>query len=178
MTRVIYVLPLLVIAILAYLFVQLLLKEDTIELINRPVPEFSLPLFAQEGKNLTQKDLEGNIAVVNFFASWCLPCAVEMQSFKIMQREHAIRIFGIAFNNRPEEVDIFIKKFGNPFYEIALDQNSQAAPAWGMNALPESFVIDAKNRIRYHHIGMVRPEHIEEIFLPIIAKLKAEEQNR
>lgn len=178
MTRIIYVLPLLVITVLAFLFVQLLFKEDKLENINRPVPEFSLPIHTKDGAFLTQKDIEGEIAMVSFFASWCLPCAVEMGSFKILQREHAVRIYGIAYNNTPEELTPFLQKFGNPFYEIALDLHSEAAPSWGMAALPETFVIDAQNNIRYHHVGMVRPEHVEEIFLPIIANLKAEEQAR
>ena len=55
MTRVSYILPLAVLAVLAYLFVQLLLKEDTLEIINRPVPEFSLPIYNKdEGQTLTR----------------------------------------------------------------------------------------------------------------------------
>ncbi len=163
---------------LAILFAQLLLKEERPEMLKRPMPSFSVPLYENQDKNVTEKDLIGQVAVVNFFASWCLPCALEHGRLTTLKEEHGVPVFGIATNDDPEDIKKFLGKFGNPFVKIGVDLDSELSPLWGLSATPESFIIDAKGNIRYHHVGMIRPEHVDEIFMPVIEYLRKEEQTK
>ena len=115
-------------------------------LLGKPVPPFSLP-------GLTDADLRGRPAtVLNFFASWCAPCAEEAPALLDLKVDGA-PLFGIAYKDRPDATAAFLDKHGDPYARIAADAPGSVAIDFGVTGVPETFLIDAGGVIRWHTAG-------------------------
>ncbi|HEX4846563.1 MAG TPA: DsbE family thiol:disulfide interchange protein [Novosphingobium sp.] len=129
-------------------------------LVGKPMPEFTLQPALEGQPGLTRADLaNGKVHLVNIFASWCIPCAVEAPQLAALKAQ-GVEVVGIAIRDRPEDLKAFLARHGNPFGRIAADNTSAIQFALGSSGVPESFVVDGKGVIRYQHIGEIRPEHV------------------
>lgn len=127
-------------------------------LISQPVPEFELPpIEGVDTPGLSQSDLReaGEITVVNFFASWCLPCRAEHGVLTRMADEQGIRLVGVNYKDKPEDAAAWLDELGNPYLRIGSDQSGRAGIEWGLSGVPETFVIDASGVIRHREVGPV-----------------------
>ncbi|MCF6216111.1 MAG: DsbE family thiol:disulfide interchange protein [Emcibacter sp.] len=171
-------LPLFVFAgILIAFMIGLSLKPSEIPsaLINKPVPDFSLPPLQGDGIGLSTEDLldPENIVIVNFFASWCGPCRVEHPALELLGKLDGVKLHGIAYKDRPKNSLSFLKSLGNPYDKIGTDLKGRVAIDWGVTGTPETFII--KNGIiRYQHIGPIHQMQVEDRILPIIRNLQQE----
>lgn len=169
-------LPLGLFALFAGLFLVSLLRpahrEVESAMIGKPLPAFTLrPAIPERPGFATVDMVTGKPRLLNIFASWCIPCAVEAPQLDRLARS-GVPIDGVAIRDRPEDVAAFLARNGNPFARIGADDVSAVQLAIGSSGVPETFVIDGKGVIRYQHIGEIRPEH-----LPLILeKLKEAER--
>jgi cytochrome c biogenesis protein CcmG/thiol:disulfide interchange protein DsbE len=138
------------------------------QLIGRPMPEFALPAAVPSHPPLARADILGKPRLVNIFASWCIPCAIEAPQLMELKRRGVI-VEGIAIRDRPEDLAAFLARNGDPFNRIGGDKNSQVQLALGSSGVPESFVVDARGVIRMQHIGNIRDDQIPEILAAIEA---------
>jgi cytochrome c biogenesis protein CcmG/thiol:disulfide interchange protein DsbE len=106
--------------------------------------------------------------IINFFASWCVPCVAEAPVLADMKRKGA-PIVGIAVRDRPMDVAAFLARHGNPYQAVGADPQSQVQIALGSSGVPESFVVDGRGIVRYQHIGPIEPDDVPAI----LAKLEA-----
>ena len=143
-------------------------------LLGRPVPEFSLPPVGGQGEGLSSDDLRGEVSLVNVWASWCVPCRTEMPLLVELAEAGTVTIYGINYKDDSEAALSFLEELGNPYTQIGADTNGRVAVDWGVYGVPETFIIDAKGRIAYKHIGPFDERSLEEEILPIVARLKAE----
>lgn len=155
------------------LFASGLLKPDdrliTSKMIGKPVPQFSLPAAASDRPALSSKDLAtGKPRLLNIFASWCVPCAAESPQLIALQQAGA-QIDAVAIRDARPDVDLFLKRWGNPYARIGLDARSSLQMALGSSGVPETFVIDGKGKIVHQHIGDIRAEDV-----PVILEKLAE----
>lgn len=135
-------------------------REVASAMIGKPLPEFTLRAATADRPGLSRADLaDGKPRLLNIFASWCVPCAVEAPQLAALKAE-GIEIAGIAIRDRPEDVAVFLTRNGNPFSRIGADDRSTVQLGIGSSGVPETFVIDGQGTIRYQHIGEIRPEHI------------------
>lgn len=133
------------------------------QLVGKPVPPFELAGFDALHPGLSDADLrQGNVTLVNLFASWCLPCIVEAPQLKRLA-DKGVVIHAVAIRDKPEDVAAFLEKHGDPFRRIGLDPQGHMQIDWGSSGVPETFVIDGKGVIRHQHIGELRPEHVPEL---------------
>jgi cytochrome c biogenesis protein CcmG/thiol:disulfide interchange protein DsbE len=140
-------------------------------MIGKPLPQFDLRPAIPERPGLARKDFGGKPRLLNVFASWCVPCAVESPQLDALAKQ-GIEINGIAIRDHQEDVIAFLARNGNPFTRIGADDVSEVQLAIGSSGVPETFVIDGKGTIRYQHIGEIRADQ-----LPLIQrKLKEAEQ--
>lgn len=132
-------------------------------MIGKPLPEFTLPAAVPDRPSLSKADFaDGKPRLLNIFASWCIPCAVE--SPQLAQLSAAgVEIHGIAIRDRTEDVSSFLARNGNPFTRIGRDDVSAVQLGIGSSGVPETFVIDGSGLIRYQHIGDIRPEQVPMI---------------
>lgn len=129
-------------------------------MIGKPLPEFELRPASQDRPGLATADMaDGKPRLLNIFASWCIPCAVEAPQLAELERAGAT-IFAVAVRDRPEDVERFLRRYGNPFGRIGADDLSEVQISIGSSGMPETFVIDGQGVIRYQHIGEIRAEHV------------------
>jgi cytochrome c biogenesis protein CcmG/thiol:disulfide interchange protein DsbE len=125
-------------------------------MLGKPIPQFALPPAAAGQPGLVRADLaNGKVHMVNIFASWCVPCAVEAPQLAALKAA-GVDVVGIAIRDRPEDLAVFLKRHGNPFSRIGADNDSRVQFEIGSSGVPESFVIDGKGVIRYQHIGVIQ----------------------
>jgi cytochrome c biogenesis protein CcmG/thiol:disulfide interchange protein DsbE len=136
-------------------------------MIGKPLPQFDLRPAVPDRPGLARKDLVGKPRLLNVFASWCIPCAVESPQLAALAKQ-GVEIDGIAIRDHPEDVSAFLARYGNPFRRIGADDVSAVQLAIGSSGVPETFVIDARGTIRYQHIGDIRADQVPMI----LAKLK------
>ena len=143
-------------------------REVASAMIGKPMPQFQLRPAVPGRPGLSSADLKsGKPKLVNIFASWCIPCAVEAPQLARLAGS-GVEIHGIAIRDRQEDVQAFLARHGNPFTRIGADDVSEVQMALGSSGVPETFVVDGKGIIRYQHIGEIRPEQVRII----LARLK------
>jgi cytochrome c biogenesis protein CcmG, thiol:disulfide interchange protein DsbE len=147
-------------------------REVASGMVGKPLPEFALPPAVEGVPGLASADFKGGqLRLLNVFASWCVPCAVEAPQLAALQ-EAGVEIDGVAIRDRSEDVAAFLERHGNPFARIGKDDVSAVQLALGSSGVPETFVIDGQGVIRYQHIGEIRPEQVPMI----LEKLKEAER--
>ena len=174
-----YALPAVVFVALAVaLGVGLTLKPGDIlsVLIDQPVPQFDLPPVVGRERGLSSADLEGEVRLVNFFASWCIPCRAEHPLLNRLTAEGIVPVYGINYKDKPADVRDWLDHLGDPYARSGADLDGRVGIDWGVYGLPETFVVDRDGRIVYKHIGQIRREDLEEKILPIVERLRSSRQ--
>jgi len=120
-------------------------------LINKPAPEFELPLLLEQG-SFSDKDFLGEVTLLNVFASWCISCRQEHEVIKYLVRK-GVRVVGLNYKDEPEDAKKWLAALGNPYYKVAADYDGLAGIDWGVYATPETFLIDKDGIIRHKVIG-------------------------
>jgi cytochrome c biogenesis protein CcmG/thiol:disulfide interchange protein DsbE len=140
-------------------------------LIDRPVPDFSLPGLDGAGvPGLATADLGGHVALINVFASWCLPCKAEHPVLAALAKD-GVAIYGINYKDKAQDARAWLAQLGNPYRRIGVDATGRTAIDWGVYGVPETFVVDAKGRIRYRHVGPIMPFQLDEIIRPLLKEV-------
>ena len=178
-------LPILIFGVLAVVFFYALRSGDPSKLpsalVGKLAPEFDLP--ALEGLKLedgtaspgfSSADLaNGEVTVVNIWASWCGPCRVEhpflMELATKTKIEPKFRLYGINYKDQTENARRFLGTLGNPYDAVGVDALGRTSINWGVYGIPETFVIDKKGIVRLKHVGPMGPRYIAETLMPAIA---------
>lgn len=135
-------------------------REVASAMIGKPLPPFDLASAVPERPGFSRAGMAtGKPRLLNIFASWCIPCAVEAPQLAKLAAS-GVEIDGIAIRDRREDLAAFLARNGNPYARIGADDVSAVQLALGSSGVPETFVIDGKGVIRYQHIGEIRPEHV------------------
>jgi cytochrome c biogenesis protein CcmG/thiol:disulfide interchange protein DsbE len=135
-----------------------------------PAHDTALPLLDGGGSSRRLADYHGGWLVVNFFASWCGPCADEASLLKALQRRLAGRgtIVGVAWNDASADTRDFVREHGVR-YPIVRDVDRSFGDAYGVNGVPETFVIDPRGRIVALDRSQLTPKWIATAIDPLIA---------
>lgn len=175
--RIGYVIPLVLFFALAVaLYVGLSLKPRDIPsaLIDKPVPEFDLPPVKTYKPGLKTADLKnGEVSLVNVFASWCGPCRVEHPVFMELAKKGEVTIHGINYKDDPDNASNWLARYGNPYNRTGADRKGRVGIDWGVYGVPETFVVDQTGRIRYKHVGVMTQDDIDNKVMPLVRDLKA-----
>ena len=118
-----------------------------------PTPALALRNPAGQPVDLVQ--LRGKVVLVNFWATWCAPCVEEMPALARLRARLAPRGFEVLAVNQgemPARVTAFVERTGLDL-AILLDREKSVARQWKVRALPTTFVVDAKGRIRLYAEG-------------------------
>ncbi|WP_336944890.1 redoxin domain-containing protein [Asaia sp. HN010] len=134
---------------------------------NQIVPDFALPGLSCAGDGFDAAALSQNASpvLVNFFASWCIPCVAEMAALRGIARQ--IPLWGIAYKDKPEDARRFITRDGSPYMRVALDQTGMTAIDWGVSGVPESFLILPGGRIAWHGASALDETLFRREILPL-----------
>lgn len=139
-------------------------------LVGHPVPQFATGP-APPGAGFSTADFQHlkRPVLVNFFASWCLPCHAEAPL--LMQlKDKGVTIWGVDYSDSQSAFDGFLAADGNPFARLGADPNGGAAIAWGISGVPESFLVDRTGIIRWHLGGPLSPPVVTDKLMPLIRR--------
>ncbi|MBD22090.1 MAG: DsbE family thiol:disulfide interchange protein [Alphaproteobacteria bacterium] len=151
--------------IFTFFFYLGLKKDPTVipsNLIEKEIPDFNLEKtnffpFFERSNLLENKDIK----IINFFASWCPPCKVEHPN--LIKLSKKFEIYGIAKKDNDITIHKWLKKSGNPFVAIGLDNDGSASINWGVYGLPETFVVSGDGKIIYKHVGPITINDLNKI---------------
>jgi cytochrome c biogenesis protein CcmG/thiol:disulfide interchange protein DsbE len=173
--RPVYLVPVAIFILLIALLAWGLTRDPRVlpsVLIDQPVPQTTLKGLNPDDPGFVSAELKGRVVLVNFFASWCGPCQVEHPILMHLAREKGIPIYGIAYKDKPQDTRDWLKRLGDPFIRIGVDGDGRAGIDWGITGVPETFLIDAKGRIRYRHVGPILPRDLEAEISPRLRSLR------
>jgi cytochrome c biogenesis protein CcmG/thiol:disulfide interchange protein DsbE len=123
-------------------------------LIGRRIPDFSLPAQAPGDAGFGSADIlaQRRPLLVNFFASWCVPCELEQPVLMALQARK-IPIWGIAYKDKADAAAKMLAEKGNPYTRLARDEPGRVAIDWGVYGVPETYFVDAGGIIRWKWAG-------------------------
>ena len=141
------------------------------QLIDKPLPAFALP-GVEAGGGFATAGLKGPL-LLNVWASWCTPCQQEHPMLTRIAGE-GVPVYGLAWKDKPADSRAWLARFGNPFKAVGADVDGRAGIDLGLTGVPETFVIDARGRVRMKQTGPITPEDWEQKIKPLLARLQAE----
>ena len=169
------------VAVAAGLFAGLWLKPQELPsaLIDKPLPAIALaPIEGLAGvPGFATGDLHGKVTILNVFASWCIPCRAEHPELTKLAKDASLKgvhLIGINYKDKPADALTYLDELGNPYERIGADRNGRAAIELGVYGVPETFLIDARGRIRLRYPAPMNPYDIDKVIKPALKKLVAE----
>ncbi len=130
-----------------------------IRFASNPEPAPGLVIHELSGKITTMDDLKGKVVLVNFWATWCPPCRIEIPELIKLQELHKdrLQVIGISEDDDPQLVQEFVKKTGIN-YPVVMATPELIAAYGGVPALPTTFVVDTEGRVVQRHLGLLSAE--------------------
>jgi DsbE subfamily thiol:disulfide oxidoreductase len=128
---------------------------------REPVPSFTLALV--DGKSFQIGDHKGKPVLINFFASWCLPCRDEMPVLVKIAHEYeskGVVFLGVAVDDTEEKMKDFMAKYEVDF-PVGLDKTAEVQKSFGLYGIPTTYFVDRQGMINYFHSGVVTEELLQ-----------------
>ena len=136
---------------------------DTEYLVGNKLAEINLKDFDKD-TFYTENDFKNNkYTLINFWASWCGPCQVEHPILMKLSKEKNLRIFGVNFKDSKNNATKFLDNLGNPYYQIAGDQDGKQSIRFGIYGIPESILVNSELIILKKYIGPLNLDDLNEI---------------
>jgi cytochrome c biogenesis protein CcmG/thiol:disulfide interchange protein DsbE len=110
---------------------------------------------------------DGQVKLVNYWASWCAPCRVEHPNLDQLAAE-GIPIYGINYKDDPAKAVAFLEELGDPYAAIGADASGRMALDWGVYGVPETYVIDGDGTIILRFAGPVTQRVMRETLRPAL----------
>ena len=158
--------PLIIVLLIALACAAVLLRGGTpppaSALIGRGVPATPID-------GLDAAALKKPVVVVNFFASWCAPCADEQPLLAEMAGIYDVTLLGVAYKDNRADTDQWLSRHGNPFAALGRDLRGQAALDWGVYGVPETFILH-DGVVVYRHVGPLTDKIIARDLAPLLKR--------
>lgn len=136
--------------------------------IASPLPGHEAPVFAlprlEAGDSISLAQLRGSVVVVNFWASWCIPCRQEHPVLLKSARKYepmGVRFVGIAYNDKPDDSKRWLDELGAA-YPSLIDQGARTAIDYGVTGVPETFIVDKQGVVAFKKFGPVTTEELTQ----------------
>ncbi|MDO6726779.1 DsbE family thiol:disulfide interchange protein [Cognatishimia sp. 1_MG-2023] len=156
---------------LATLFLVGMQRDNPDELPSAMVGRQAPAIMVEELVNteiFTDADLrDGNVKLVNFWASWCGPCRAEHPTLMQMQAE-GIEVFGVNYKDVPANGAAFLEELGNPFAKGGADPNGKMALNWGVYGVPETYLIDGDGTVLARVAGPLTQRELTTRLRPVL----------
>ncbi len=142
-------------------------------LINKPLPPFDLPAVRAGDVGLKSADVVGEPRLLNVYASWCVSCRIE-HPVLLQLKAQGVPIDGLDWKDQPADGQKYLAEQGDPYRLTGNDLSGRAGIDLGVAAVPETFVVDRRGRVRYKVIGPISPDDWAGTIKPLMDKLRAE----
>ena len=147
-----------------------LIKSQKGPVENGPAPDFTLKGF--DGRTVTLSELRGQVVVVNFWASWCLPCREEAAYLEQTWRKYddqSVVFIGVDYVDTEKAALAYIEEF-DITYINGPDIKTRISDAYNIQGVPETFFIAKNGEVRGMHIGPLYPPELDEKIEELLAE--------
>ncbi len=128
-------------------------------------PDFTVPLYGEDGGSFTLSEHRGKVVIVNFWATWCTPCCEELPYFDEIYRTYGDDVAVVAIHSDliTDDVDGYLSLY-DYVMPFALDEDGGVISSFGGSTmLPQTVVIDREGIITYNAVGSVSYEKLESL---------------
>jgi len=143
-------------------FYFLIIKRDPSYLpsvlINQKAPVFEATSLFKNKTFVYEEEFGHEIVIVNFFATWCIPCRMEHPYINQLSKEKGVKVIGINYKDDPKKAIGWLQKLGNPYSNVAVDSNGNIGINWGVYGMPETFIVNKNNIVLYRQAGPITEE--------------------
>ena len=122
---------------------------------------FELPDVRDPSKKISLPERPGRLTVLNFWASWCVPCRKEMPDLEAVHRTMGVRVafLGIDHQDARQDAVAFLRQTGVT-YASGYDPEGSIAPRYGLRGLPTTVLVDSEGRVIARYTGPVRKDQL------------------
>lgn len=163
-----------VIGLLGLTAVQLFRTQQGQVAVGETAPDFTVTGFANTplaGQTLKLSEARGQVVLVNFWASWCIPCRDEAEALEVIWQNYKDRglvVVGLAWSDTERESLKFINEF-NQTYLNGPDLGTRAAQLYRIKGVPESFLVDKAGKLAWVKIGPTSYAELVSVIEPLLA---------
>lgn len=143
-------------------------------LIGQPMPSFNLTQLSNDKINLSEKDLQGQIVLLNVWGTWCVYCKYEHPYLVDIAKSGRVKLYGLNYKDDRTDAMQWLTDYEDPYQFSIFDPLGKLGIELGVTAAPETFVIDAKGIIRMKYVGPIDGKVWQERFLPMLALIEKE----
>ena len=177
MAKPLMVIPPVVFAAIAGLFAYTMLSGDTDELptalAGQPAPVTEVAPLGDKTVLTDAMLRDGELKLVNFWASWCAPCRVEHPNLTALA-DDGLPVYGVNYKDKNANALAFLRELGDPYAALGTDPEGAMALDWGVYGVPETFLVDGDGTILTRVAGPVTRRSIETRLRPAISEARAE----
>ena len=141
-------------------------------LLEQPAPAIALPLLEDPRQRLELQSMRGQVWLLNVWASWCAPCRQELPVLAELSQRDQVPVYGLNYKDQPDKARALLRVAGNPYRASAVDADGRVGMDFGIQGVPETFVIDGQGRVRFRHTGPVTAEIWRDQLLPVIREVE------
>ena len=141
--------------------------------VGKPAPPLEISAIGSAPPIPEGSLTDGEVALVNYWASWCAPCRLEHAQLMQLASE-GIPILGVNYKDDPKKALDFLAELGDPYIGIGADPSGRTALNWGVYGVPETFVVDGNGTVVLRFAGPVTQEILEKRIRPAIKAASAE----
>jgi cytochrome c biogenesis protein CcmG/thiol:disulfide interchange protein DsbE len=170
-----FVLPLAIFVVLAgFLFAGLGLnpREVPSPFIGKPAPPFQLAQLARPEQTFSPSQMQGQVWLLNVWASWCVACRVEHPLLVDLAKKNVVPIVGLNYKDKRDAALGWLGQLGDPYKLSVADADGRVGIDYGVYGVPETFVIDKAGVIRFKQIGPITEDAWRDKILPLVQQLR------
>ena len=135
--------------------------------INKDVPSFSTKNLLEKDFLITNDNIKNKIVLINFFASWCIPCKAEHSVLINIKKKYPnLILLGINYKDIKEDAINFLSSNGNPYDFVGTDNTGDIGFEFGVFGLPETYLVNKKSIIIYKHAGALTETIVKNEIIP------------
>jgi cytochrome c biogenesis protein CcmG/thiol:disulfide interchange protein DsbE len=160
-----------VLAVLGLLSYGLLSKGSSGVALGEPAPDSPLPRLSGEGTG-SLAEYRGKWVLVNFWASWCIPCKEEAPALQELQRRHGgerFTVLGIDSRDLTDDGRAFVRRYGLTYPQLR-DGDGDGAHEYGTTGVPENFLVDPQGKVRLALAGPATEEYLQRYVVPLLPR--------
>ncbi len=146
-------------------------KKVPSPLIDKPAPAFSLARLHTPQQQTSNKDLLGEVWVLNVWASWCVACRAEHEFVTRLAQMELVKVIGLNYKDKSVDAKGWLQQWGDPYSASLMDTDGRIGIDWGVYGVPETFIVDKNGLIRYKFIGPINQGTLDSEIVPLLHEL-------
>ena len=148
-------------------------KDMPSALVGKPVPAFALPSLMEPQRQITPADFEGQVWVLNVWASWCVPCQLEHDVFLQQKLPEGVAFVGLNYKDDAQDAVEWLRRMGgNPYQTIIQDMKGRLGMDLGVYGVPETFIINRQGQVVHRFSGAINDTMFRDELIPKVKEVQ------